>query len=250
MKINIKVMRQEVFTVLQSNYKKVHQMIEAYPNDSSWLSTIANTDDIYETKQYTINDFQLLYDQDYKKVEFQNGILIYENLKDLPRYILCSMRFWAWFIFEKAYEQSQVAMKLTEDVVRNFWLENDNRRAIMLNVMARQFFKVEVSKNDMLKDKYHLTEYLFQNHSLYKNFAYRNICMLPNVSGAILNASYFLYKKYPIKQPENIISSFVKHVSRIGSTQLVDIIPEDKLFYYLCVKMEPIMKELYNEIQQ
>lgn len=246
MKINIKVMKQEVFTTLQAQFQKVYNMIKENPNDSSWLPMIANTDDIYETKQYTIDDFELLYSRDYKNVEFQNGILIYENLKDLPRYILCSMRFWAWFIFEKAYKQSQVAMKLTEDVVRNFWLENDSRRAIMLNVMARQFFKVEVSKNDKLKDEYQLTEYLFQNHSIYKNFAYRNICMLPNVSGAILNASYFLYNKYQIKQPESVVSSFVKHVTRIGSTQLVDIIPEDKLFRYLCVKMDPVMKGLIN----
>lgn len=247
MKINIKMMKQEVFSKLQEQSSIIYYHIIENPYDNSWLPSVAGTDDLYEVKQYTIEDFELLDSDGYKRVEFQNGITLYEHLYKLPRYILCSMRFWAWIIFEKAYHQAQIAMDLSEDIIRNFWFENDNRRGVMLNVMARQFFKVELSKNDELKDKYELTRYLFDNHSIYKNFAYRNICMLPNVSGAILNASYFLYQKYNVKQKEDIISSFVKHVTRLGSTKLVDIIPEADLFLYLCKKMDPIIKGVIDE---
>lgn len=250
MKINVKIMKQEIFTKLQEESTKVYEMIKNNPSDSSWLSFITGTDDIYDIKQYTIEDFELKYSPNYKDVEFENGVILYEHLHNLPRYLLCSNRFWIWIILEKAYMQSCIAMDLTEGVVRNFWLENDNRRAVMLNVMGRQFFKVELSKNDELKDKYLLTKYLFDNHSIYKNFSYRNICMLPNVSGAILNASYYLFQKYQFKQPEKIVSDFVKNVTRIGSTKLVDIIPEAELFQYLCKKMEPKIKVIYDELNE
>lgn len=246
MKINIKLMKQEIFSTLQEHHEKVYEMIKENRTDSSWLEDFCGTSDIYETKQYTIDDFELKYSNKYKDVEFENGVILYEHLNKLPRYILCSMRFWVWIIFEKAYSQSVLAMNLTPGVVRNFWFENDNRRAIMLNVMARQFFKVELSVDNTLKDKYELTKYLFNNHSIYKNFAYRNVCMLKNVSVAVLKASYFLYKKYGQPQKEHIISGYIKLVTRLGSTQLVDIISEKDIYIYLCRKMDPILKEEFN----
>lgn len=246
MKINVKLMRQEVFSTLQSNYKKLFSMIKDNPTDSSWLADFCGTTDIFEEKKYTIENFVLKDSNNYKDVEVENGIILYERLHKLPRYILCTMRFWVWIIFEKAYHQAQVAMDFTPSVIRNFWFENDNRRGLMLNVMARQYFKVELSIDETLKDKYELTNYLFNCHTIYKNFAYRNICMLPNVSRAILKSSYYFYRKYNVHQTENTISSFVKHVTRIGSTKLVDIIPEDELFLYLCTKMKPVIKEEIN----
>lgn len=243
MKINIKVMKTDVYTSFQTHFESVYDKIVSNPDDNSWIYYFHNNNDLFETKKYKIDDFELKYSENYEEVELENAIILYEHLHKLPRYILCSNEFWAWIILEKAYKQAQVAMEFKPTVVRNFWFERDNRRSVMLNVMGRQYFKVELSKDDDLVDKYELTKYLFTNHSIYKNFAYRNICMLPNVSRAILNSSYFLYKKYQIKQDETIASDFVKHVTRLGSVQLVDIIPEVELAAYLYKKMDPIVKE-------
>lgn len=243
MKINIKVMKQEAYTRFQDHYAQVYDKIVSNPEDNSWIYNFMASNEIFETKKYKIDDFELKYSEKYEEVELENAITLYEHLHKLPRYILCSNEFWAWIILEKAYRQAQAAMEFTPTVVRNFWFEKDNRRSIMLNVMGRQYFKVELSKDDTLVDKYELTKYLFTNHNIYKNFAYRNICMLPNVTGAILNSSYYLYKKYHVKQDENIASAFVKHVTRLGSVQLVDIIPEVELAAYLYKKIDPVVKE-------
>ncbi len=246
MKINVKVMTETAFTTFQAHYEKIYEKIKSNPSDNSWIEYYFNNQEIFETKKYKIDDFELLYSENYKDVEVENAIILYEHLHKLPRYILCSKNFWAWIIFEKAYRQSQVAMDFTPTVVRNFWLERDNRRGIMLNVMGRQYFKVELSRDDNLKDKYELTRYLFTNHNIYKNFAYRNICMLANVAGAILKSSYYLYNKYKYKLDDELASQFVKHVTRIGSVQLVDVIPEKDLYIYLCKKMDPVVKEIAN----
>lgn len=246
MKINIKVMTEKAYTAFQTNYENIYKKILANPEDNSWIYYYFGDDEIFEIKKYKIEDFELKYSKDYKDIEFENGVILYEHLHKLPRYILCSNEFWAWIILEKAYRQAQVAMDFTPTIVRNFWFEKDNRRGIMLNVIGRQYFKVELSKDDTLNDKYELTKYLFTNHSIYKNFAYRNICMLPNVSRAILKTSYYLFKKYKVKQDETIVSEFVKHITRVGSVQLVDIIPEYELAEYLVKKMEPLVKEKAN----
>lgn len=241
-KINVKLVTETAYATIQSNIKEIYKNIVNHPSDSSWVEDLIGCD-LYETKTYTIDDFQLKYSSKYSDVECENGIILYEHLKDLPRYILCNSRFWAWIILEKGYKQARLAMEFTEGSVRNFWFANDARRPIMLNVMGRQYFKVEVSVNDNLKDKYELTKFLFTNHNIYKNFSYRNCCMLKNVSGALLNSMYFLSKKFNIKLNDIQSSLFVKHVSRLGSVQLLDIIPEDEIYRYLCLKMIPVLKD-------
>ena len=113
MKINIKVMKESAFCTLQAHYEQVFNMIDSHRFDSTWLNKFLKMDEIYETKKYTIEDFELKYSDKYEDVETENGIILYEHLNKLPRFILCSKNFWAWIIFEKAYRQSQVAMDFT-----------------------------------------------------------------------------------------------------------------------------------------
>ena len=70
--------------------------------------------------------------------------------------------------------------------------------------------------------------------------------MLKNVCGAILKSSYALYKQFPVKQDDLTVSMFVKLITRLGSVQLVDIIPEQTLYLYLCKNMLSVIKEIYD----
>ena len=248
MKINIKVLTNEAFESIRKNSAIIFENIKKYPNDNFWIETVLG-ENIYETKNYLIDDFELKYSKNYSDVEYENGIILYEHLHNLPRYILCDNKFWGWIILEKAYKQSQIAMNFTESVVKNFWFEKTSRRSVMLNVMGRQYFKVELSiDEELVKDKYLLTKYLFTNHSIYKNFSYRNNCMLNNVTKAILRTQYYFSNVYNIKYNDILASAFVKAVSRLGSVKLIDVMTVDEIYRYLCKQMEPIIKEYINNV--
>ena len=157
-------MTDSAFETFKKNYSKIYEYIKKSPNDNGWLYEVFG-ENIFETKKYTINDFVLDNSLDYSEVEYDNAIILYENLKHLPRHILCDNKFWAWIILEKAYEQSQKAMEFNPSVIKNFWFENNSRRSVMLNVMGRQFFKVELSVDEeLIQDRYILTKFIFTNH--------------------------------------------------------------------------------------
>ena len=70
----------------------------------------------FEEKKYEINDFDLELSDDNENVLLNNGIIVYENLKDLPRYVLCNNRFWAWILFKKAYRQAISSTKMDDPI--------------------------------------------------------------------------------------------------------------------------------------
>lgn len=246
MKINIKVLTNEAFESIRKNSAIIFENIKKYPNDNFWIESVLGKN-IYETKNYLIDDFELKYSKNYSDVECENGIILYEHLHNLPRYILCDNKFWGWIILEKAYKQSQIAMNFTESVVKNFWFEKTSRRSVMLNVMGRQYFKVELSiDEELVKDKYLLTKYLFSNHSIYKNFSYRNNCILKNVTKAVLRAEYYFSKNYNIKYNDELASAFVKQVSRLGSIKLIDVMTVQEIYEYICNKMHLVIQNSIN----
>ena len=99
-------MSEEAYLTLQKNYKEVYNLILQHPTDSSWLYDFLGFEP-FEEKKYEINDFDLELSDDNENVLLNNGIIVYENLKDLPRYVLCNNRFWAWILFKKRHIDKQ-----------------------------------------------------------------------------------------------------------------------------------------------
>lgn len=132
MEIDIKMMTEEAYRTLKKNYEEVYKMICDHPSDSSWLKDYLGFEP-YEVKKYVIDDFELKIADDYKTVEFDNDIKLYETLNKLPKYILCNIRFWAWITFEKAYKQAIAAIPFKSSaIVKNWWLPGNSRRDLML----------------------------------------------------------------------------------------------------------------------
>lgn len=245
MKINIKLMTEKAYKQLSEKYEKAFDHMKNNDN-IDWLENFCN-EKIWETKVYLIEDFELDYSSNYEDVELKNAITLYEHLHHLPRYIICNKRFWAWIIFEKAYKQSKCAMEFKASVLKSSWFNNDSRRGLMLNVMGRQYFKVELSIDETFgDDKYTLTKYIFTNHNLYKNLVYRNIGMLKHVSLAVLKSEFLLNEGKNFKYSDNLASAFVKSVSRLGSAKLIDIISEEEIMDYLLEKMESKVDEEFE----
>lgn len=247
MLINIKMMTEEAYKTLQKNYKEVYENIINHPSDSTWLVSFLGFDP-YEEKKYEIEDFELEDDDDYSKVAYKNGIVLYEHLNDLPRYVLCNNRFWAWITFDKAYKQAQHAIKISGDqIIRKWWLGNEGKRSLMLGVIARSFFRVYSTVANNSDDKYYYSKRLFhglQSYEVYRFIVDSNMGIIPAASIGFIRTILECEKNYG----ESIIDKefmrkVIKDARRIGSVMLVDTMKEDEIYQIL---MEKINKRSLN----
>lgn len=242
--INIKMMTEEAYTTLQKNHKDVYQNIKDHPSDCSWLSDYLGFEP-FEQKNYLIGDFNLKDTDNYNDVAFDNGVVLYNHLHELPRYVLCNPRFWAWIEFEKAYKQAIHAIPLKgATVVKQWWLGGGSRRALMLGVISRSYFRVEISIDENADDnelKYEATKYLFnglQSGEVYRSLTFRNIGMLQQVDIAYIKCVRDLIEKYKDLITKETIRDLMKDVSRIGSVMLIDDMNSDEIYTALMKKAE------------
>lgn len=256
MTINIKMMTEEAYKTLQKNYKEVYEEILKHPSDCTWLSSYLGFEP-FEIKKYEVEDFELKNSEDYSDVALDNAITMFETFKDLPRYILCNIRFWAWVSFEKAYKQSLNSTKLNNaETLKNLWLPSSNkqgdevyasRRSLMLGVISRYFFMVEVSKDETLDDKYDLTKFLIKSNEAYRNITYRNIGMLSNITlGYIKALRDFSIDKNTVITKAHARELF-KETSRLGSVMLIDLLSKEEVYEMLYPKLEDIHNAILND---
>jgi len=253
MQINIKLMSEEAYKTLQKNLDYYYKILIEHPLDSSWLKNSLGFEP-FETKKYTINDFVLKVDGDYSKVAFENAVTLYEALKELPRYIVCNPRFWAWIIFEKAYKVALLATKLkSSKTFSNMWVPGNSKvndellfskKSLILGVISRYFFAVEMSVDGDNENKYFYTEYLIPRIETFRTIAYRSIGMIKNVSLSILK----VLRDFSIDNNTNMSlfheRELMKEASRMGSVMLIDTISKEFIYSYLYSKLIEIHKEL------
>lgn len=253
MKIDVKFFTEQAYRTLQKNYEEVYNLILNNQSDSSWLYSYLGFEP-FESKDYQIEDFDLLNSTNYKDVEFKNCKTLYENLSMLPRYVLCNTRFWAWLIFTKAYNQAinQIGL-VRSDIIKNFWLPGFisvegnsyfSRRDLMLGVISRSYFQTEVSVDEDRSDKYELTKFLVESdNELYRNISYRNIGMLKNVTLALIQVQYDYSKRGITLNPPQV-RELMKEASKIGSVMLIDVMSKDEIYSILSSKVDRITKEI------
>lgn len=236
MEINIKFMKEAAYITLQKNPEEVYNHILNHPLDSSWLKEYLGFEP-YEVKEYSIEDFKLKASKNYGEVIFENSVLLYEHLKHLPRYILCNPRFWAWITFEKAYEAAQSSTHLSSSTqISSTWLITTSRRSLMLGIISRFFFLVQVSVDETRKDKYELTKYLITNAETYRNFCYRNMGMLKNVTLAVIQAQRDICKQLKMTLLNKQSAEMVKEASKIGSVMLIDVMSQEEIYQIILPK--------------
>ncbi len=233
MKINIKVMTPEAYLTLQRNYKEVFELIKSHPNDGSWLRDYLGIEP-FEPKSYTVDDFELLYDDDYNLHAKENAITLYETFKTLPANVLYDLKFWSWVAFEKAYKQAvqSVELRSAETLSRIWFPKSNGRRELMLGSLSREFIKVKMSVNPESRDPYELTNCLIQNKSLYEQFCYRNISDLETVSHAAIRIDIRLQSdsNNKLHLSEHQCRFLMKVASKLGSVMLIDTLAEKEAY--------------------
>jgi len=240
MEINIKMMTEEAYITLQKNIGEVLEQIKNHPSDSTWLKEFLGFEP-YEVKKYVIEDFELKYSENYNEIALINTKILYEHLKDLPKYIICNTRFWAWINFEKAYKQALSSSEISESFLKHSWLPNTNRRNLMLGVISRYYFMADYSVRSCNQEyDYSLTEYAIHNMEIYRLISYANFCMVKNVSIGLLRA----LNDYSSKNGQLTRSQtrdVFKLTTRLSSVQLVDIMTEDEIYNYCYEKIKKIV---------
>lgn len=232
-------MTEEAYATLQKNIEDICKQIQDHPSDGAWLKNYLGFEP-YETKTYTIEDFELLYSENNCDVALGNTRVLYEHLKSLPRYILCDVRFWAWIIFEKAYKQALSSKEITESLLKNAWLPQTSRRNLMLGVVSRYYFMADVSVTEVDgTPNYSLTEFIIKNQEIYRLISYANFCMVKNVTLGLLRAMRdYSCSKGQLNRVQ--IRTIFKQTTRLSSIHLVDIMTEDEIYNYCYAKIAKV----------
>jgi len=170
--INICFMTEDAINTLKANSKTANNYIKDWKESSEWLNTIYSGN-LFEEKKYKIPDFELKIsnNNDYSEVDFENSVILYNSLKDLPLYILTDERFWAWINLTKGYKAAIQAMPVKSDsTFADHWLfSQGNRRGLFFGVLSRCFFRVYLTIDETLDDKFELTKFIIDNPERFRN---------------------------------------------------------------------------------
>lgn len=257
-KINIGFITDDALETLRKNSEKVAEYLMKEKENSNWLKMIYKGK-IFEEKKYKIDNITLSTDSDYSKVDFENSIKIYETLKELPRYILTDERFWCWFNFTIGYKAALQAMKInSKTTFEDHWLfTQGKRRGIFFNVLARCYFRVELSVDERLEDKYSLTRFVIENPERFRSLSWRSNSSEKTIVLGALKAEKDIVEKYKgiidvdkIKYNDGkatIYTEVTKSISLYGSVRLIDAATEEDIYQLVYSKMDEMVKrELEN----
>lgn len=257
-KINISFITEDALETLYKNSNEVAEYLMREKNNADWLKLIYNGE-LFEEKKYKIDGINLLTDENYDNVDYENSIMIYEALKDLPRYILTDERFWCWFNFTIGYKAALQAMKVnSRTTFEDHWLfKQGKRRGIFFNVLARCFFRVELSVDEEQEDKYCLTRFVIENPERFRTLSWRANSSEKNIVLGTLKAEKDLVEKYKdmidvdkIKYNDGkgtIYSEITKKLSLYGSVRLIDAASQEDIYNYVYEQMEKMIKENLNK---
>lgn len=249
-KINISYMTDAAVETLARNAKKVSDNLIENSVDSNWLNELYSGD-LYEIKKYNIPDFELLVsdDGDYSKVDEINSITLYEALNELPRYVLTDERFWCWINFKKGYQASLQAIPIKgESTFKNHWLFTlGNRRGLFFGVMSRCYFRVDLTVDERLEDKYELTKFVIENPERFRNLTWRASSSNKNIVLGVLKAEKAICEKYKEHVKNDIYTEVAKFISLYGSVRLIDAVSEEDIYEAVYNKMEDIIIKQIEE---
>ena len=245
-KINIKFMKEDVIETLKANTLTANNYIKTEKNNSEWLKNIYSGE-LYEEKKQKINDFQLKTSPngDYSEVDFENSITLYETLKELPLYILTDERFWAWINFEKGYPPAIQAMPVkSNSTFSDHWLfTQGSRRGIFFGVLSRCYFRVALTVDERLADKYELTRFVIENPERFRNLSWRSCSSEKHIVLGVIKAEKDICKKYGDQVKNSIYKEIAKELSLYASVRLIDMISEEDIYEFVYHKMEEIINK-------
>ena len=229
--INIKMMSDTALAYLEKNIDRVTEKIKT-SNDNSWIQS-EFPEPMFIEKKFQINDFEMMDNPESKDkdVDFKNSVTLYETLKDLPRYVLCDERFWLWLHFEKFYPEVKGMMPIkNKSTILDHWtFKQGKRRGLMFGVLSRMFFRVALSVDETLPDKYELTKWVIENNERFRNLTWRSYSSEPHIVRGALKGEKKALEDSKLNENTSVYPIIGKYVSQIGSVRLLDAISESDI---------------------
>ena len=254
-KIYISFIKDEALETLYKNSEEVAEKLMTNKNNTDWLKDIYRGE-WFEEKKYKINDFELKTDENYDNVDYENSIMLYENLKELPRYILTDERFWLWLLLTKGYKAALQAMKInSKKTFEQHWLFSEGkRRGLFFNVLARCYLRVALSIDENnVEDPYWLTKFAIEKTERFRTLSWRTSSSEKTIVIGALKAEKDIVEKYKdiidvdkISYNDGkatIYSEISKKISLYGSVRLLDAASEEDIYNYVYTNMEKMVEK-------
>ena len=175
-KIHIKLLSENALAHMKKNIDVITKMIKE--NDSNEWIYSEFPEKMFVEKKYEIDDFSLADNPESndKGLDLANSITIYESLKSLPRYVLTDERFWLWLHLEKFYKEVKSMMTVNgKSTILDHWMHKQGtRRGLMFGVLSRCYFRVALTVDESLPNKYELTNWVIENPERFRNLTWRS----------------------------------------------------------------------------
>lgn len=245
-KIYIKYMKDEILESIKKNIHAVHKLMLDNPGSNYWLYEHFSKSPFIE-KKYQIDDFDLLSNPNYKAVDFDNSVSLFEHLKHLPRYVLTDERFWAWLNFEKFYSVALQAMPMNPKKVSSlkdhYIFSNGDRRSLFFGVLSRCYFRVERTIDERLDDHYNLTRFVIENPERFRNLSWRALSNQKHLVLGVLKAEKKIHDELDGNIKNSLYPKLAKNISKLGSVRLIDSIDEDTMFNFAYENLNQLIRE-------
>lgn len=242
--INIKMMSDTALAYFEKNIDRVTDSIKSNA-DNSWIQSEFPEPRFIE-KKFQIKDFDLIDNPESKdkEIDFKNSVTLYEALRGLPRYVLCDERFWLWLHFEKFYPQvkSMMPIKNKSTVLDHWTFKQGTRRGLMFGVLSRMFFRVALSVDETLPDKYELTKWVIENNERFRNLTWRSYSSETHIVRGALKGEKKALDESKLAEDTSIYPIIGKYVSQIGSVRLLDAISESDIEVFVYNKALQLLK--------
>lgn len=235
-------MTDEAIETLRSNMDEVTKKLVENPDDPSWLKSFVKGD-LYDTKEYQIEDFHLKLPSSPKdrETDIKNSIVLYEHLKVLPKFILCDEKFWNWINFEKGYRVALAYMPVKEgsSVFKDHWLFSAGiRRGLMFGVLSRCYYRIAMTYDKKSKDPYELGKFAIENPERFRYLSWKSASSEKKIVLGTLKAEKEIVEKYKVKEKAFFYSEIAKDISKLSSVMLIDVMDEEDVKNYIYAKYE------------
>lgn len=237
--IHIKIMTENALAHLAKNISFIVEKIQKNETNDWIYSEFPQP--MFIEKKYEILDFEIASNPESadKEIDYNNSILLYENLKSLPRYIICSENFWLWLHFEKFYPVVREMMKIKGvSTVTDHWMHKlGTRRGLMFGVLSRCYFRVALTVDENKENKYELTKWVIENPLRFRELTWRSYSSEEHLVRGALKGEKKAVEEFPEKEDNKIYPLIAKDVCEEGSIKLLDAVSEEEMERFVYNRM-------------
>lgn len=229
-KIQIKYISDEALAYLKANIEFASRELAENPSSSDWLRECVSGE-VYVAKRFEIEEFSLAVPKDSKdrETDIANSITLFEHLDGLPKYVLSDERFWLWVNFEVGYKTALKYMPISggSSVFKDHWLfTQGKRRGLLFGVLSRCYYRVALTVDESLDDKYELSRFVILNPERFRNLSWRSFSSKRNIVLGALKAERSVVEELAVEEKAEYYTELAKAISQAGSVRLLDSMSE------------------------